>query len=145
MKITCSEFAGRFKDPLINRALNEMWIPEFSMLFMLFTFAYLHKKNAGYPIGGSMPMSKALEKRYIALKGTVNYRKRVEKIITEGNRATGIRLTMAQNIIVQGLFPQQTDIQLSLKCLKGNIPMIKSGNSMIIGLFFTTNIIWHRG
>ena len=92
MKITCSEFAGRFKDPLINRALNEMWIPEFSMLFMLFTFAFLHKENAGYPIGGSMPMSKALEKRYIALKGTVNYRKRVEKIITEGNRATGIRL-----------------------------------------------------
>jgi phytoene dehydrogenase-like protein len=92
MKISCSEFARRFSDPLLRKSIEEMWIPEFSMLFMLFTFAYLHKKNAGYPIGGSMPMSEALEKRYLALEGTIHYNKRVEKILTEGNRVTGIRL-----------------------------------------------------
>jgi phytoene dehydrogenase-like protein len=92
MKITCSDFAAQFRNPLLTKAFNEMWVPEFSMLFMLFTFAYLHNKSAGYPKGGSMPMSRALEERYKALGGTINYNKRVEKIITEGNNAVGIRL-----------------------------------------------------
>ena len=69
MKITSSDFAGRFKDPMLRKAFEEMWIPEFSMMFMFFTFAYLHRKNAGYPLGGSMPMSQAMEKRYTDLGG----------------------------------------------------------------------------
>jgi len=39
MKITSADFANRFKDPLLRKAFEEMWIPEFSMFFMLFTFA----------------------------------------------------------------------------------------------------------
>jgi len=93
MQLTCDEFSARFKDPLLREALMEMWIPGFSMFFMLFTFAYLNNKNAGYPIGGSMPMSRALEKRYLNLGGEINYGKRVERIITENNEATGIRLS----------------------------------------------------
>ena len=93
MKTTCSDFAHRFKNPLLRKAFEEMWLPEFSMFFLLFTFAYMHTKNAGYPIGGSMPMSRALEKRYTGLGGVINYGKRVEKIITENDSASGIRLT----------------------------------------------------
>jgi hypothetical protein len=63
IRITGSEFADRFKDPILKKAFHEMWLPEFSMLFMLFTFGYLHKKNAGYPVGGSTPISKALEEK----------------------------------------------------------------------------------
>jgi phytoene dehydrogenase-like protein len=93
MKISAAEFADRFKDPLLRDALKEMWMPEFSIMFMFFTFAYLHKKNAGYPLGGSTPMSEALERRYIKLGGTINYRQRVEKIIVEDNKAVGVSLT----------------------------------------------------
>ena len=50
MKISTAEFVMRFKDPVLREALREMWIPEFSMFFMLFTLAYLHNRNAGYPI-----------------------------------------------------------------------------------------------
>ena len=64
MKTTCENFSHRFKDPLLREAFKEMWVPEFSMLFMLFTFAYLHNRNAGYPVGGSRPMSQALEAKY---------------------------------------------------------------------------------
>lgn len=92
MKITAENFSQRFKDPLLREAFKEMWIPEFSMFFMLFTFAYLHNKNAGYPIGGSMPMSQALEARYKELGGTIHYKSRVKKILTSGNKAVGIRL-----------------------------------------------------
>lgn len=92
MNTTAAQFAGRFKDPLIRQALTEMWFPEFSMFFMLFTFAYLHDQNAGYPIGGSLPMSKALEARYTSLGGVIHYKSRVEKILVEGDQAVGVRL-----------------------------------------------------
>ena len=93
MKVTCEEFSIRFKDPILRKAFNEIWMPEFSMMFMLFTFAYLHNKNAGYPIGGSMPMSGSLEDRYKSLGGTISYDSRVEKILTENDKAVGIRLS----------------------------------------------------
>ncbi len=93
MKLTATEFARRFKNPILKKAFEEMWLPEFSMLFLLFTFAYLHTKNAGYPKGGSLPMSKALEKRYLELGGIINYNKRVDRILTENNNAIGIQLT----------------------------------------------------
>ena len=92
MQIRSRDFANRFKDPLLKKGFEEMWIPEFSMLFMLFTFAYLHSKNAGYPLGGSMPMSKALEERYKALGGIIHYNNRVDKILTGSDKAIGIRL-----------------------------------------------------
>lgn len=92
MKITAESFSQRFKDPLLKEAFNEMWIPEFSMFFMLFTFAYMHNKNAGYPVGGSMPLSQALEARYKELGGIVHYKSRVKKILTTGDKAVGIRL-----------------------------------------------------
>jgi phytoene dehydrogenase-like protein len=92
MKTTSENFSNRFKDPLLRDAFKDMWIPEFSTFFMLFTFAYLHNKNAGYPIGGSMPMSEALEARYKKMGGKIHYKSRVNKILTSGDRAVGIRL-----------------------------------------------------
>lgn len=93
MKTSTAEFSDRFKDPLLRNAMKEIWMPEFSMLFMLFTFAYLNKKNAGYPPGGSTPMSETLAERYLKLGGKINYKSRIEKIIVEENRAMGIKLT----------------------------------------------------
>jgi len=92
MKITCKEFSGKFKDPLIRLAINEMWIPDFSILFILFTMAYLHNRNAGYPIGGSLPMSLAMEARYTELGGAICYRQKVTRILTEADEASGIEL-----------------------------------------------------
>lgn len=90
--VTGEQFASRFTDPLLRQAFREIWIPEFSMVFLFFTFAYLDKRNAGYPIGGSMPMSEALEKRYKDLGGVIHYNKKVARILTDEGRATGIRL-----------------------------------------------------
>ena len=93
MNTTAADFADRFRDPDLRELIREMWFPEFSLLFMFFTFAWLDKKNAGYPVGGSLPMSEALEKRFLGLGGQINYKKKVEKILVENDRATGVRLT----------------------------------------------------
>jgi phytoene dehydrogenase-like protein len=92
MKLTAENFSQRFKDPLLSEAFKELWIPQFSMFFIIFTFAYLHNKNAGYPIGGSTPMSQALEKKYKEMGGIIHYKTRVKKILTSGGMATGIRV-----------------------------------------------------
>ncbi len=92
MNLSAESFSQRFKDPLLKEAFQEMWFPEFSMFFMLFMFADLHNRNAGYPIGGSMPMSLALEKRYVELGGEIQYNARVVKILTGEGKATGIVL-----------------------------------------------------
>jgi phytoene dehydrogenase-like protein len=92
MKTTAEKFSEQFKDPLLREVIKEMWVPEFSMLFVLFTFAYLHNKNAGYPLGGSMPMSEAIEEKYKELGGIIHYKSKVNKILTSGDKAVGIRL-----------------------------------------------------
>lgn len=98
MRTTTAEFVKQFQDPLIRQGLEEIWIPEFSMFFMLFTLSYLHNQNAGYPIGGSLPMSRAIESRYTALGGQIHYRSKVEKILVENDRAVGIRLTDGREV-----------------------------------------------
>ncbi len=96
MKVTGKEFAAGFKDPELRTAFDEIWIPEFSIFFMFFAFAYLHRKNAGYPLGGSMPMSEALEEQYKKLGGNLIYRKRVTKILTDKGKAAGVCLDDGQ-------------------------------------------------
>ncbi|KPL77290.1 hypothetical protein ADN00_09150 [Ornatilinea apprima] len=92
MDTTAEQFANRFQDPLLREAFKEIWYPEFSIFFIMFTFSYLHNHNAGYPIGGSMPLSRALEKRYLELGGQIHYGKKVEKVLVENDRAVGIEL-----------------------------------------------------
>lgn len=92
MNMTSEDLSKRIKDPLLAQAFRQMWIPEFSMMFMLFTFAYLHNRNAGYPIGGSKPMSEALEDKYRELGGELFYNSKVSKILTDNGKAVGIRL-----------------------------------------------------
>lgn len=99
MNTTSEEFASKFTDPLLREAFMQMWIPEFSMFFMLFTFAYLNNRNAGYPIGGSRPMSEAMEKRFNRLGGTIKYNSRVTNIITSDGVARGVRLESGQEFM----------------------------------------------
>lgn len=92
MNTTTAQFVQQLHDPLLREALTELWPPDFSVFFIQFTLAYLHERNAGYPIGGSLPMSLALEKRYLALGGQIQYGRRVAKILVENDRAVGVRL-----------------------------------------------------
>lgn len=91
-KITAREFAGRCKNPLLGRAILEMFLPESSVFFLLMTLVYMHKRSAGYPIGGSLNLAEAIEKKYISLGGKINYNSRVEKVIVENDCAKGISL-----------------------------------------------------
>jgi phytoene dehydrogenase-like protein len=95
-KMSNRQLCERFKDPLLREALESIWLPEMSAFSLVGTLAWLHAGVAGYPIGGSLPMARNLERRYTELGGAIEYGARVEKILTErtggSDRARGVRL-----------------------------------------------------
>lgn len=91
-RVPVAEFAQRFRSPLLREAFGRIWLPESSMLFVIMTLAWLHNRDAGYPLGGSLPLVRAIEKRYRGLGGEVRYGARVTEILVEKGRAVGVRL-----------------------------------------------------
>jgi len=88
-----SELAGRFR----NKKLSELFNIAFdwhdmSAVFLLWTLAYMGGRNAQYVMGGSIGLSKSIEERFLSLGGKINYKSRVNKILTKENRAKGIQL-----------------------------------------------------
>jgi phytoene dehydrogenase-like protein len=92
-KISVQDFAKRFTDPFLREAFPLSFdLPDFPMMGMLMTLAWMHQKSAGYPIGGSLEFSRAIERRYLNLGGQIHYRSPVSKILVENEQAVGVRL-----------------------------------------------------
>ena len=79
----------RLKEQLLGIAGG---MEDFSAVAFLFTLLWFSQKNAGYPIGGSMPFTMRMAERYRSLGGVFKGKTRVEKILTDGNKAVGVRL-----------------------------------------------------
>jgi len=92
-RISTRDFAKRFKNPFLREVFPLAFdLPDFPMIAMLMTLAWLHQKTAGYPVGGSLKFSKTIERRYLDLGGEVSYKSPVAKILVENNNAVGVRL-----------------------------------------------------
>jgi phytoene dehydrogenase-like protein len=65
---------------------------DFSAVGFLLVLLWFSQKNAGYPIGGSMPFTMRMAEKHKALGGTFTGKARVEKILMDGDRAVGVRL-----------------------------------------------------
>jgi len=89
-----SEFVKHFKNPvlanLFGSAFNWHDMPVFVPLWMLSLMA---SGDGGYPIGGSIPLAKSVEERYVKLGGKVFYSSKITKILVENNKAVGVRLS----------------------------------------------------
>lgn len=91
--IAIHDFAARFSDPFLRWAFPLTFdMPDFPMSACLMTLAWMHKQDAGYPIGGSLEFSRAIKRRYIGLGGEIHYKSRVEKVIVEDDCAVGVHL-----------------------------------------------------
>ena len=90
-KITLKDYAEKFSDPFLRKAFATIQydIPEVPVVITLIFLATLNNGDGGWPIGGSMALSKNMEKRYLELGGEVAYRSRVEKIIVERQQSCG--------------------------------------------------------
>ncbi|HEY55350.1 MAG TPA: NAD(P)/FAD-dependent oxidoreductase [Dehalococcoidia bacterium] len=95
-KTSTLDFSRRFKNPFMRQAFSAGFGGDLAdgmpLLFMFMTLAWLNKKEAGYTIGGSLEFSRAIERRYLALGGEINYKSAVAKILVENDKAVGVRL-----------------------------------------------------
>lgn len=94
-KIPTAGFGNRFKNPILREAFGAAFDEEFDRIPMLFTlglFAWLHLRMAGYPVGGALALTGAIERRYINLGGELHCKSKVEKILVENDKAIGVRL-----------------------------------------------------
>jgi phytoene dehydrogenase-like protein len=99
--VTLLDFAQRFNDPLLRQGLPMFFQfapPDFPMMLCLSTLAMMNDREAGYPMGGSLPIAEALEARYLELGGEVVYRTRVTDILVEDNAAVGLELQEGKRV-----------------------------------------------
>jgi phytoene dehydrogenase-like protein len=93
---TCEEYfrSLNFKNPTLLYFLKSVYgSRDFSALAFIMMFAWFNQKNAGYLIGGSLPMAKRMTDKYLGLGGKLTTKKRVTKIIVENDVAKGVLLS----------------------------------------------------
>ncbi len=93
-KITLKDYAEKFSDPFLRKAFSTIQydLPEAPVVIALIFLATLNNRDGGWPIGGSMALSRNIEQRYIELGGEVAYNSKVKKIIVKDNAAFGVML-----------------------------------------------------
>lgn len=92
---TLTEYADKFTDPLLREGLRlffQFAPTDFPMMLCLSTLAMMNDHEAGYPMGGSLPVAKGLANRFEDLGGKIIYRTRVKKVLVEEGRTVGLVL-----------------------------------------------------
>jgi phytoene dehydrogenase-like protein len=91
--LSAGEFAKQFKHPFLRKAIPQIFSWEEAPVMMgMSLLAYMHTRNAGFPVGGSLEFARAIEKRFLDLGGEICYKSQVEKILVESDHAVGVRL-----------------------------------------------------
>ncbi len=101
--ISIADFANNFKDPWMKEAFKHMFynIPQMSMISLMHVLAAVNNQAAGFPLGGSLEMSRSMEKRYKALGGDIQYGKKVFRVNVENNRAIGVELEDGTKVVAE--------------------------------------------
>lgn len=95
-RITCKEYFDRlnFQNPFLREALNLSYGDQnFSALVFIFMLGWFNQKNAGYILGGSLPLAQRMLQTFKKEGGIVRFGKKVEHIIVEDHKAKGVVLS----------------------------------------------------
>jgi len=94
-RINCDDYFRKlgFKNESLKFFFDAMYgSRDFSALAFIMMFAWFNQKNAGYLIGGSLPMAQRMTTRYLSLGGKLTTGAKVTRIIVEDNIAKGVIL-----------------------------------------------------
>ena len=93
-KITIKQYSDQFSDPFLRKAFATIQydIPEVPTLIPIIFLSTQSRGDGGWPIGGSMALSKNIEKRYLSLGGEISYNSMVSKVLVENNQTVGVEL-----------------------------------------------------
>ena len=87
-------FSQKFTDPFLQKAFPTIQydIQEVPVLIPIIFLSMMSVGDAGWPIGGSVALSKNIENSYLSLGGKVHYNSIVKKIIVHEGVAKGVPL-----------------------------------------------------
>ncbi len=92
--VPISDFATRFKSPLLRTAFEEfklLFSDDLPTVFIQLVLAWSHNKSCGYPVGGGLEFARAIERRLLELGGEVVYKSRVIQILVRDDTAVGVK------------------------------------------------------
>jgi phytoene dehydrogenase-like protein len=90
---TWQELSAGFSDHFVRDALRGFGdLPDLPALGGMMPLAWMHARDAGYRIGGSLALAEAIEARYRELGGEISYGARVDRILVRGGHAVGVHL-----------------------------------------------------
>lgn len=90
MKLSCSDFAKRVKNPDLAMLFSYFFHPDIPFLFMVLTFGWLWDRNSGYPLGGSLVLANMMKTRFEELGGKLTLNTRVDRIVRKDGKVTGV-------------------------------------------------------
>lgn len=92
-KLSLNEFAMKIQDSFLREAIRAAFdLQDFPLMGMMVTLAWMDRKTAGVPVGGSLAFAQAIEARYKALGGEIRCKAKVVEILVENNKAIGVKL-----------------------------------------------------
>lgn len=92
--VTIEDFLNKlFKNQEMKEMLFRLFpIKKLPALMAVMPLSFMHIKEGGYPLGGSLKFAQTIERKYIKLGGKVYYKCKVKKVIVENGYAKGIEL-----------------------------------------------------
>ncbi|MBY0563229.1 MAG: NAD(P)/FAD-dependent oxidoreductase [Hyphomonadaceae bacterium] len=88
--ISAAEFGAGFKHELLRRFFTDSATADMAVLALVFMFAWMTQKNAGYPLGGAKAIIEPIAERFRALGGEMRLMTPVRKILVEEDVAIGV-------------------------------------------------------
>ncbi|SPE22497.1 FAD dependent oxidoreductase [Candidatus Sulfotelmatomonas gaucii] len=98
-KISGTEYASRFSDPLLKSFFSNGDIGKMSAIAMILSLAWMNTGNAGYCIGGSQAMIRLITDKIASLGGKIHFKARVERILVENDAAVGVQLASGETVM----------------------------------------------
>lgn len=94
LTMSMKKYGERFSDPFLRKAFPLLVYsnPDIPIYIHLVRHAIALNGGLKWPVGGAWDFARSIEKRYLDLGGKIHYHSKVEKILTENNKAVGIKL-----------------------------------------------------
>jgi phytoene dehydrogenase-like protein len=91
-RIRIEEYGRTFTHPLLRGFFGEGEMARLSALALILSLAWMSRRDAGYPIGGSQAAIRLIVENLRRLGGQLRLGAKVEKILVEHNAAVGVQL-----------------------------------------------------
>jgi phytoene dehydrogenase-like protein len=98
-RISSAQLGAEFTNPLLRRFFDGGGEQSaMAAITLLFALAWMTKKDAGYPIGGSHALIRGIEERFRALGGRIRYQTKVDRVLIDDDRAVGFLFTNGDHV-----------------------------------------------